>query len=982
MDADPVSLDVNVSGIILSAQTGDWHQPSTWIGGVVPTQYTSARIQNGDTVTVTAAASVNDLIIESGAMLNSGSQIFYIYGDYTLNGEHAGSVNDRVQLRGGEAIIDGTGAVSHTGLMYLVSGNKTIAATADLTFESGIRIYNNLIVNNLGTVTLGNAVVGQNASSTWINGENATLETGYYLMNNGILVASAPGNTIRYASTIWTNNIKVPENGTYFNLEITGSTNKTLVGNITVKGDLSISSTLLSNDFNISLEGDWTNTDIFDEGTGQVSFTGNGIQEITNASVETFYDLIVQKESGQLLLNNNITISHDFFLNQGEINNRSNILFLGTSTGNEGTLNYSSGRILGKFRRWLATTGADIIFPTGSTGITRSAVVNFTDLTAGTLTAEFIDGNPGNIGLPVSEGTDTVGNAFTEGYWVIEKGNGLASSNYDLQLEGTGFTSFTFDNNVRIIKRNAGGSPWMLDGTHAVPVGVVAQRVGLNDFSEFALGSSSTCSPPVTSLITGSAGNCANDAAIPYSVINTPGSVYTWTITGGTVASGQGSNAITVNWGATGMAGQVQVIENNGCADGIPVTLDVDIHPLPTGAISGPVNVPAAASGITYSVSGRIGYTYAWTVTGGTLVSGDGTSQITVDWGPEGAGNVQVIATNTACGLSDTPVNLPVTIFGAIRSVQSGNWNDINTWDCGCIPGASDNVVISTGDTVTLDINPTITNLDIESGAVLDNAAQTLIITGNYTVNGTHAGAGNRDWNRLYLDGVGTTIDGTGLISYTARLRMRNGSKTILPTANLTKPQGEVYLDGNVVVTNQGTITIGELLWAANTTSVWINEAGAVLNAGGNTGSVYPIMRLGTLVANADGNIVNHTFGAAQEIQVPSGNTYYHLVLGGGNNKTQTDNLIVLGDLDIASTLVSGDFNLDLAGDWTNSGVYSAGNGIVTLNGTANQAVTNLLGENFNDLTVQKSSGDMIMGGNVNIGGTLNLFRRRCLHAG
>ncbi len=760
MDADPVSLDVSVSGIILSAQSGDWHQPSTWIGGVVPTQYTSARIQNGDTVTVTAAARVNDLVVESGAVLNSGALDFYIYGDYTLDGIHAGSGNDRIDLRGGEAIIDGSGEFTHTGLVYIISGNKTFAATADLTFASGIRINNNLIVTNLGTLTLGNAVLGQNGGSTWINGENATLETGYYLMNNGVLVASAPGNTIRYASTNWTNNIKVPQNETYYNLEIAGSTNKTLLGNIVVKGDLSISSTLFTNNFNISLEGDWTNTDIFDEGTGQVTFTGSGTQQITNVTGETFYDLIIQKESGQLVLNNNVTVSNNFFLNQGEINNQSNILFLGTSTVNEGTLNYSSGRILGKFRRWLSATGADITFPTGSAGITRTAVVNFTDLTAGTLTASFIDQNPGNVGLPVSEGIDTVSNAFTEGYWVIEKGNGLESSNYDLRLEGAGFSSFTFDANVRIIKRNAGGSPWLLDGTHVAPIGMMAQRTGLNDFSEFALGSSSTCSPPVTSLITGSASNCINDAAIAYSVVNTPGSVYTWTITGGIVASGQGSNTITVNWGAVGMAGQVQVIENNGCADGIPVSLDVDIHPLPTGSITGPASVPASASGVSYSVLNRIGYTYAWTVTGGTLVSGDGTNEITVDWGAEGLGDVQVVATQTACGLSDAAVNLPVNIYGAIRSVQTGNWNNITTWDCGCIPGASDNVVISSVDTVTLDINPTITNLNVESGAVLDNADRILIITGNYTVNGTHTGSGNRDWDRVYLDGVGTTIDG------------------------------------------------------------------------------------------------------------------------------------------------------------------------------------------------------------------------------
>ena len=88
------------------------------------------------------------------------------------------------------------------------------------------------------------------------------------------------------------------------------------------------------------------------------------------------------------------------------------------------------------------------------------------------------------------------------------------------------------------------------------------------------------------------------------------------------VVTGQGTNAITVDWGSTGGAGEVQVIENNGCADGVPVTLDVTIHPLPTSIISGPASVPENASGIGYSVVNTPGYTYTWTITGGSLASG------------------------------------------------------------------------------------------------------------------------------------------------------------------------------------------------------------------------------------------------------------------------------------------------------------------------------------------------------------------------
>ena len=74
-----------------------------------------------------------------------------------------------------------------------------------------------------------------------------------------------------------------------------------------------------------------------------------------------------------------------------------------------------------------------------------------------------------------------------------------------------------------------------------------------------------------------------------YTVANTIGSTYTWTVTGGTIASGQGSNSIEVDWSVV-VPGpyQVEIIETdaNGC-EGDPVLCDVTINPTPiTGVIT------------------------------------------------------------------------------------------------------------------------------------------------------------------------------------------------------------------------------------------------------------------------------------------------------------------------------------------------------------------------------------------------------------
>ena len=83
---------------------------------------------------------------------------------------------------------------------------------------------------------------------------------------------------------------------------------------------------------------------------------------------------------------------------------------------------------------------------------------------------------------------------------------------------------------------------------------------------------------------------CANATGEIHFVTNTPTSTYQWTVIGGggTVASGQGTNSITTDWGAVpGLyPNAVEVIESNaaGCP-GAPILLDVFVLDLSGNAI-------------------------------------------------------------------------------------------------------------------------------------------------------------------------------------------------------------------------------------------------------------------------------------------------------------------------------------------------------------------------------------------------------------
>lgn len=103
------------------------------------------------------------------------------------------------------------------------------------------------------------------------------------------------------------------------------------------------------------------------------------------------------------------------------------------------------------------------------------------------------------------------------------------------------------------------------------------------------------CCETDTSPITGPSDLCANAQGVTYSVINTPGSTYTWTVpAGATIANGQGTNQITVNFGATG--GTVSVVETVDCGDGPPVTLDVAVTDSPNLVITDPAAECAPAT--------------------------------------------------------------------------------------------------------------------------------------------------------------------------------------------------------------------------------------------------------------------------------------------------------------------------------------------------------------------------------------------------
>jgi hypothetical protein len=128
---------------------------------------------------------------------------------------------------------------------------------------------------------------------------------------------------------------------------------------------------------------------------------------------------------------------------------------------------------------------------------------------------------------------------------------------------------------------------------------------------------------------------------------------YYWTIpAGNTILSGQGTNSVTLQFNNFQDA-YLSVVALNNCGVSAPSTTQIIGAPDAIGPISGRTDGVCRQNGFVYSISALDGATgYSWIVpTGATIVSGQGTTSITVNYGTLfSSGNVCVSASN-ACGV-------------------------------------------------------------------------------------------------------------------------------------------------------------------------------------------------------------------------------------------------------------------------------------------------------------------------------------------
>jgi hypothetical protein len=151
--------------------------------------------------------------------------------------------------------------------------------------------------------------------------------------------------------------------------------------------------------------------------------------------------------------------------------------------------------------------------------------------------------------------------------------------------------------------------------------------------------------------ISGASELCENTQGVVYSVGAAVNNAYNWTVTGGAIVAGQGTNSITINWGNAGV-GNVSIVQtdnNFSTACNKSTNVNVNLRAIPTPTIVGSNVVCAQTTGAVYSVTSVAGHEYIWNVPGGIITSivTPTSNSITVNWGSNPAGaQVQVTQIN------------------------------------------------------------------------------------------------------------------------------------------------------------------------------------------------------------------------------------------------------------------------------------------------------------------------------------------------
>jgi len=953
-------------------------------------------IQNGTAATDLSLGSnnltiTNDVTIAASALLNAGSSTLTIGGNLTVTGTFTSGTST--------VVMNGAIQTISSGTFY----NLTIQSAA-FTFGGAATIT----VNNNLTST--GASINVSTANTLIVGNNFAINSGSFVATNGTV--SLNSNSPQ--------SISIPSGSSFFSLSLSGTGIKTLLTDIDINGNLSITGSTagLLNDggFSMTVAGAWTMnsadpTNLF-ASSGTVTFDGAGAQTISNANASgtriQFYNVVFAGGGTKTISDGDAAV----------VTNTATI----TSTLGLGTTSTGST---------LTGTGATLIL-NGVLNLykTNTSFPAFATLSIGsTSTVQYVTGTMDVIGTNTGSGLQipynnlTMSNAGTKTATGDLDVNGTLTVQTNGDILNLGDFSHTFSGNVTvsntasIISGTLGTSTLDSDDANQTLTVTTSNNAQFHNLNITLSAPTATRTKTITNNIdvrgTFQVTNTGGDNA--RALYLTLGTSLITNVAGTGTAFIVGSN-VMVQSSATGANFDSMI------NDYTTITLASDSYIRLYGAS---VTVPVLNGGASY---GGLYLTTAGTKTaaGDLDILGDFVMQNTASLIFDDAGYSITVHGNFNSGNNTATYNQSVP--GTSNLIFAGGDQNIGAafaFAGGNLVGAgavtvyrvlftgsgtktlSTTFTVSAGGDLTIDSDANIVtaqNFNFAGATWTNSSGGTFVQTANTTTfNGTgtqtidngvsssyfnvftinNASVGgvvlnsdidihsnlNFTLNTATLDATGRTVTVSGYWNRNAGTNFTSTGSTVIFDGNT---QQNVVISGgnifeNIIFRNSGTKYL-----VSSGTTMQVNgyltiEGGATLNSNSVTNLTVngDWTNVGTFIT---GQTV--TFGGTN--QLIGGSTFATVVFGGSGTKTLNGNIVLSGALTINDNVTldvsNNNYSISLAGIWTNTGtngIFEARQGTVNFwgNGRTISPGTNvqtLANKNFYNLQVNLTAGQTL----------------------
>ena len=420
---------------------------------------------------------IGDDITGAGTLTNGANKTIRVTDNMSITSFDAGTNNpNTVEFIG---VDDQSITTTNLSFRTMIINNTGAAGNSEVTFTSDLSVATLLDLQDgvldlsgVNTNLTGAAAVQMaSGSELWIETQTATVPeiTGVFTLAAGSKIMFDGANNQAIDGS--------PGAGgsdPYQNVEFSGTTTtKTLQSDMTVEGDMTISSSAILNtgaNRTIMIEGDWivtnnTDADPFVQNSGTVNFSGAGAQTLTTAiagNVETFYNFTRSGGGTLQLLGDNIIVTNTLTMSSGNIDLNGQSCTIGSAPGSPGLLSHGGTSANGwayggDFIRYIGTgtmaipTHSSGLFPIGSSTDYRPFWLAVTSAlsTGGTFTVSHtadyshpVNSVATHTDLSWGGGTDLVG--VSNSTWNVASSGitELAGPSFSIRYGGTHFQPF------------------------------------------------------------------------------------------------------------------------------------------------------------------------------------------------------------------------------------------------------------------------------------------------------------------------------------------------------------------------------------------------------------------------------------------------------------------------------------------------------------------------------------------------------------